>query len=253
MLQNEIKTICNGIIFHTKCVSHILISMVQTCLDYVNPIITKFENMLLYLCHYPKREQFIKFLQEKGIRFSEPRLPLPNKWNTTYKMLGRILDQKSLFVEFYTKCGVNDIDDNDWEIVESLLGILKVFQTSTVSLSNAYYPTTPLVLGETLLISNMFKEYKQNLFWQPLVIKMETDFLKYCETIPSIFSCAACLNPNVGFEGVAKILKDIELNLGLENDFAKNSVTKFGTTFEQLFNYYDIMHSNKKDGLFRTK
>ncbi|CAI9294831.1 unnamed protein product [Lactuca saligna] len=251
--KREVKPMFNGVFFHTKCACHMLNSMVKSILDYVAPVVTKFEKLCAYAFYYHAKE-FRKFLRGKGAKFSSHiGLHIEQDWNTTYDMLGRMVKQKPLLVEFYATCGDNesdsdndsgiDIDDNDWENIESLLGILKVFRSSTIRLSNAYYPTTPLVLEEILLLTHMFKEYKQKPFWEPGILGMQSKLLQYYETMPEVFTCAAALNPKIGLNGVENILEDIEGYLGLDtsNDYAKASMRKCYDALHEMFDYYEKM------------
>ncbi|PWA38681.1 hypothetical protein CTI12_AA572470 [Artemisia annua] len=301
----DLKPLFDCVLFGTKCVSHVLISMVQMCLDHVDSVIMKVRNMLDYATRL-KRGEFVEFLREKGVKFNNPGVNWPHIWNTTYKMLRGVVAQKALLVEFYANrdkndigdsdendiddsdendiddsdendiddkdendiddsdendiddkdendiddSDKNDIDDSGWVIVESLLGILKVFHSSTVRLSNAKSPSAPLLLGECLLISDMFKKYKQDPFWQPVIAKMQSKFLKYCITIPPVFSFATALNPKIGVKGVENILEDIEANLGLSDDmndstFAKASIAKFNSALQEVFDHYDTMHKSR--------
>ncbi|GJX62903.1 zinc finger BED domain-containing protein RICESLEEPER 2-like protein [Tanacetum coccineum] len=248
-LKRDLNPMFNGILFETKCVSHVLISMVQTCLDHVDPVIEKARNMLFYV-NSLKYDKFQEFLRGKGVKNTGPSLNCPDIWNTTYKMLRGIIAQKALLMEFYASSGENDINDNDWVVIESLLGILKVFHSSTVRLSNAKSPSTPLLLGECLLISDMFRKYKQDPFWKPAITKLQSMFLKYYKTIPPVFPCAAALNPKIGIKGVENILEDIGANLGLSNNmsdstFAKVSIAKFNSALKEVFDHYDTMHKSR--------
>ncbi|GKB18619.1 zinc finger BED domain-containing protein RICESLEEPER 2-like protein [Tanacetum coccineum] len=166
---------------------------------------------MLFYANTLKCGEFAEFLREKGVKFNDPGVNWPHMWNNVYKMLRGIVAQKALLVEFYVNCDdENDIEDSDWVIVESLLGLLKVFHSSTVRLSNARSPSAPLLLGERLLISDMLKKYKQDPFWQPVITKLQSVLLKYYKTIPPVFLCATALNPKIGVKGVENILEDIE-------------------------------------------
>lgn len=134
-LKKDLNPLCDGVIFETKCVSHVLISMIQLAINFVDPVVEKVRNLLMYACSF-KRDEFVEFLAEKGAKFSDPQLNWPDKWNTTYKMFRAVVKQKELLVEFYNKIEKNDIDDKDWKTIESVLGIFKVFHGSTVRLSS---------------------------------------------------------------------------------------------------------------------
>ncbi|KAL4555440.1 hypothetical protein LXL04_038059 [Taraxacum kok-saghyz] len=245
-LKTEMNPMFEGVLFHTKCVSRILNSMVKSSLDHVAPVIKKFEGLFnfIFMSHENK---FEKFVRAKGAKVPYMLRNLPYQWNTTYTMLRRMVKQKLLIVEYYASFDEKkiDIDDTDWEIIESLLGILKVFRSSTMRLSSdAYYPTSPLVLGEILLISHMMKEYKQSVLWEPVIRKMQSKFLGYYRTMPEVFTCAAALNPRIGIGGVENILEDIEGNFGI-NKFATASTKKCSETLSVVFDYYDKMHRSR--------
>ncbi|GKA95131.1 zinc finger BED domain-containing protein RICESLEEPER 2-like protein [Tanacetum coccineum] len=248
--KRDLKPFFDGVFFETKCVSHVLISMVQMCLNHVDSVIGKLRDMLFY-ANTLKCGEFAEFLREKGVKFNDPGVNWPHMWNNVYKMLRGIVAQKALLVEFYVNCDdENDIEDSDWVIVESLLGILKVFHSSTVRLSNAKSPSAPLLLGECLLISDMLKKYKQDPFWQPVITKLQSVLLKYYKTIPPVFLCATALNPKIGVKGVENILEDIEANLGLsdymnDNTFAEVNIAKFRSALQEVFDHYNTMHKSR--------
>lgn len=243
-LKREMNPMSNGVLFHTKCVCNLLISMVKSTLDYAATVISKVQKMVDSVYYSEVRYDFTEFVQSKGEKFSEPCFAaLPEKWNTTHRMLDFIFKQRSLLAEFFAKSGKKDFEDNDWEKIEALLGILEVFRSSTVLLCNAYNATIPLVLGQSLLISNMFKQYKENPFWKPLISDLQSKFLKYYETMAPIFYCASVLNPTIGVGGVENIFEDIEVNLGLNGAI---NIAKCGEILREVFDYYDTMYNKSK-------
>ncbi|GKE79631.1 zinc finger BED domain-containing protein RICESLEEPER 2-like protein, partial [Tanacetum coccineum] len=64
--KRDLKPFFDGVFFETKCVSHVLISMVQMCLNHVDSVIGKLRDMLFY-ANTLKCGEFAEFLREKGV------------------------------------------------------------------------------------------------------------------------------------------------------------------------------------------
>lgn len=174
---------------------------------------------------------------------------MPVRWNSTFKMLNRACRQKRILMDFYSSILVqHDITNEDWLVIETLLQLLEVFHTSTVKLSGVYYPTSPLVLPELLNITNILKDFKQMMFWEPLILIMQEKFLKYFQDMPHIFSCAAALNPTIGHDSVEYLLELIAENLGVDFSYEENEncrPQKFSDIFTSLYQMYDSLYGSR--------
>ena len=79
-----------------------------------------------------------------------------------------------------TKIGEIKIRSTDWEIGLQFLHFLKVFYEATNMCSAVYTPTSCIALRYICNISDLFKKYRDNLFFfSEICGKMETKILKY--------------------------------------------------------------------------
>jgi hypothetical protein len=246
MLKRDLNPFLEGDFFHTRCVCHVINLIVQSGLEYVNPVVQKIRSMLIFIYSAPKRRQeFRKFCKAMEAKSYGSELDMPVRWNSTYKMLKRSVLQKNILMEFYNSNNpTHDLTYTDWDIIKSLTDILEVFYNATTLLSGVYYPTTPLVLGQFLLIALTFQNYKEHQFWSPLIYQMKQKYLKYYVEVPVIFSITAALNPAIGVEGVENILNAIYECLELD---PTESIYKFNGKMTALYDHYDFIYGSRRN------
>ena len=58
-------------------------------------------------------------------------------------------------------------------MVEKMVDFLETFYDATVVLFGVYYPTSPLVFTQLILISLLFAEYRNDDLFQLIVARME--------------------------------------------------------------------------------
>ena len=97
---------------------------------------------------------------------------MPVRWNSTYLMLKNAIEYKNVISMFYnTKHNNILLSDVDWFIAERMIYFLENFYDATVLLSGVYYPTSPLVFTQLMLISSLFCEYRNDNLFKLIVEK----------------------------------------------------------------------------------
>ena len=86
-------------------------------------------------------------------------------------------------------------------------------------LSGTYYPTSPLVLQNIVFMSSAIDDFsiKSNMFME-LTTVVKFKLQKYLMKLPTVFTCAAALNPCVNVIGVDTLIDEINVNLRLYED-----------------------------------
>ena len=80
-------------------------------------------------------------------------------------------------------------------VTEKVMEFLELFYDSTVVLSGAYYPTSPLVLHHILEIASHLHAAERDHNFRNIVAPMKLKFIKYWEDIPLLHSYAFILDP----------------------------------------------------------
>ncbi|KAH0762695.1 hypothetical protein KY290_018768 [Solanum tuberosum] len=126
-------------------------------------------------------------------------LDIPTRWNTTYDMLVRALEQKATLTEAYSEAIVADaaVDDDDeindedyetksiddeydksdinWNICEELVDCLQKFYSAVSHFSGSYYPTfeskqSPIAPSSSASSSSSSKRFPGCEFWKQQVV-----------------------------------------------------------------------------------
>ncbi|KAI4465796.1 dna replication-related element factor isoform a [Holotrichia oblita] len=145
---------------HIKCFAHTLNVIIRESMHTfpeIQEIRKKCGDIIQYLRHSDNVNEVLQKLQEN---VSEPQLKLiPEveiRWNSTYYMLQRFIDLKEILTAalLALKCDVEFINDNEFQIIEDILKILKPFEEITVEMSREEYVNISkvLVIRNSLLI-----------------------------------------------------------------------------------------------------
>jgi hypothetical protein len=111
------------------------------------------------------------------------------------------------------------ITNNDWVMAQMVMEFLEVLYDATNILSGVYYPTSPLLMHQIVLIANHLKEYEHDEILKEFVKKMKAKFYKYWKEIPDLYAFAFILDPRAKLEGFGHALS--YLTASLEVDYAE--------------------------------
>ena len=117
-------------------------------------------------------------MQIQGLKPKKFHRDVPHRWNSTYLMLKSCQTYEYVISDFVnTKIGEIKISSNDWEIGLQFVHFIKVFYEATNMCSAVYTPTSCIALRYICNISDLFKKYRDNLFFfSEICEKMETKF-----------------------------------------------------------------------------
>jgi hypothetical protein len=95
-----------------------------------------------------------------------------------------------------------------WAIAEKVLTFLELFyDDSTVALSRAYYPTSPLMIHYLIKIAIHLKNYGNDTHLRPVIQPMIDKYNKYWRGIPLLYSFAFILDPRAKMKGFSRVLR----------------------------------------------
>jgi hypothetical protein len=133
------------------------------------------------------------------------------RWNITYLILKHVVPYKhtiSVFISAnYPTGGEPLLIDDHWYVVEHMLKFLWLFYISIISLSDVYYPTSPLMMHAIIEIANHLNQFENDDRLKEVIVPMKTKFTKYWGNIPLLYSYAFILDPRSKLNGFTKALQ----------------------------------------------
>ena len=114
-----------------------------------------------------------------------------------------------------SKANVVQFPESYWEAISEIGKFLKVFKTATTMLSGTYYPASPLVLQHVFMATTINNFCLKSEMFIELTTAVKLKLQKYLMEIPSVFTCAAALNPCYNTVGVDTLIDEINENLSL--------------------------------------
>jgi hypothetical protein len=138
-------------------------------------------------------------------------LDMDVRWNVTYLMLKHVVPYKHTFSVFisvnYPTGGESLLIDDYWNIIEHMLKFLGLFYISIVSLSDVYYPTSPLMMHAIIEIADYLNQFENGDRLREVVVLIKTKFIKYWGNIPMLYSYAFILDPRAKLNSFTKALQ----------------------------------------------
>ena len=249
ILIAKYKPILDGVFYQTRCVCHIINLSVQDGLKQISPTLEKVKYMLTRIFGKNKAttEKYRRFAISIDTIPYSPNWDIETRWNSTCMMFESLLKQRIAMQLFYDQIskGKHPVTDEDWDLMEEFVEMLKVFKQSTTFLSGVYYPTSCLLLNELCLMAQQLDRFEQKnevfiLITQPMRAKL----VKYFKEMPPIFTCAAAVNPCYNVTGVEGLIKKISIALGLHKDknYIQNQINSFNNYFASLFDIYAVKY-----------
>ncbi|XP_031264008.1 zinc finger BED domain-containing protein RICESLEEPER 2-like [Pistacia vera] len=175
------KLMCGGKLFHVRCCAHILNLVVQDDLYQIRHITKDIRDSVVYINSSESRlKVFSEIVLQRRLPFRKLIFYCKTRWNSTYDMLATTIKFKRFFRSFeerdisYQYCP----KEEDWDKVEKICEILKVFSGATNLISGSDYPTSNLFLKQVCSIKIMLdsKSEHEDEFIRTLVWKMKQKF-----------------------------------------------------------------------------
>ncbi|XP_052627235.1 zinc finger BED domain-containing protein RICESLEEPER 2-like [Lactuca sativa] len=194
------KLSCGGRLFHIRCCAHILNLLVKDGLAIIDHIIGDVREGIKYINNSEgRRLNFSKAAHQMQIRDRKLMLDVPTRWNSTYDMLCMALKFKDAFLRYaeYEPHFHHLPTDKDWENVQSVCEILKVFKVCTNIISGSDYPTANLYLIEVFRVKQTLDKGSLSTtdFIRDMVKKMKEKFDKYWGECHLAMAIASVLDP----------------------------------------------------------
>lgn len=111
-----------------------------------------------------------------------------------------------------------------------------MFYDSTIELSSVYYPTTPLISHQLILISKHLKHYENDRLLRVVVVHMQDVYLKHWRDILLLYYVASILDPIAKLKGFHNVLRF--LYKLISTDYSANLV-EVRAHLSTLFKKYD--------------
>ena len=127
--------------------------------------------------------EFARFCRSKDLIPCKFQTDMLVRWNSTYLMLKSVLPYASEITSFYNLNTTNDTErekliDGDWYVANVFVEFLKVFYDATVKLSEVYYPTSPLALHKLYGMTDLLRQYSENVMVASAVAAMQKKICK---------------------------------------------------------------------------
>ncbi|XP_031260897.1 zinc finger BED domain-containing protein RICESLEEPER 2-like [Pistacia vera] len=194
------KLLCGGKLFHVRCCTHILNIMVQDGLNQIRYIIKDVRDSVYYINQSEIRLQiFSKIVQQLQLPHRMLILDCKTRWNSTYELLATALKFQRVFPRYFekdqhfTSCPL----DEDWDKMQRVCEILKVFNVTTNIISGSKYPTSNRFLAELCKVKVLLDKHveDENEFVRTIVRKMKGKFDKYWGDCNLLIAIVAVLDP----------------------------------------------------------
>ncbi|XP_031267001.1 zinc finger BED domain-containing protein RICESLEEPER 2-like [Pistacia vera] len=178
------KLICGGKMFHIRYI----IEDICDTVSYINSSESRLK-------------VFVEIVQQRRLPFCKLILDCKTRWNSTYDMLTTAMQFRRVFPCLkerdlsYQYCP----KEEDWDKVEKICPILKVFSAASNLISGSDYPTSNLFLKQVCTIKIMLdsKSRDGDQFIQTMIWKMKEKFDKYWGECNLLMGVAAILDPRL--------------------------------------------------------
>ncbi|XP_078487107.1 zinc finger BED domain-containing protein 4-like [Ciona intestinalis] len=138
---NVVKALRDGEIKGVRCMAHTINLVVHHALKNsqrtVNDTVAVARRIVTHFHHSPRACGMLKSVQ-MDLNLPKHKLiqDVPTRWNSTFFMLERLLEQKPAINQLYQTHGeFQNLSFNEWKLVDSLTIVLKMFDKATCELS----------------------------------------------------------------------------------------------------------------------
>jgi hypothetical protein len=241
---------CEGKLLQTRCAAHVLNLIVQDGLKTMKSVIDNIRESVKYVrSSQSRREQFSKIVAQVGTKCKHiPSLDVSTRWNSTFLMLESMLPFKKVFetLDEQEPSYIFGPSDGEWEMVEDICKLLKVFCHATNVISGSNYPTSNLYFLEIWSVKCVLDEQAKsgNATIRMMVTEMKKKFHKYFMESYLTNCVPVVLDPRFKLEHVV-----FRLNQYFGIDDAKNHIVEVKIAIKELFTEYAAEFGGNGDTL----
>nr|XP_019701905.1 zinc finger BED domain-containing protein RICESLEEPER 2-like [Elaeis guineensis] len=176
----------------------------------IKGIIENVHESFKYVNHSDARlKLFSDIAQQLQLKDRKLIINCPTRWNLTYEMLFATLKFREVFPRFKDREPHYDHlpEPEDWEKVEMVCEVLKVFNTATHVISDSDYPIANLYLTEIYRVKEVIDNAAMNgnNFMCCVALSMKEKFDKYWEPCNLVMAIAYVLDSRFKLFGVKMI------------------------------------------------
>ncbi|KMT03829.1 hypothetical protein BVRB_8g189720 [Beta vulgaris subsp. vulgaris] len=185
-------------------------------------------------------------VQQFNLRERRLVLECKSRWNSNYDMLSCAIK----FKEVFSKLALEDNDyvycpsSDDWQKIEKLLDILKVFYDTTNVISGSEYPASNFFLSEVFYIKEMLdKNYcSPDPFVKDMVKNMKERFNKYWGECNLLMAIGGVLDPRLKMKVV-----EITFPHMFPSNLVRENINKVKDTLYELYDEYKALYPSLEE------
>lgn len=140
--RNIVKAVSDAELASARCFIHTIQLIVNDCLKVqldVTQMIATGRKIVTHFNHSGTAQEKLHSVQKDlGLPQHELVQDVSTRWNSTYYMLERLLQQKRAISVYLTDCHIANLTAAQWELLEHLLKLLQPFEEITKLISSGY-------------------------------------------------------------------------------------------------------------------
>ncbi|PKI54274.1 zinc finger BED domain-containing protein RICESLEEPER 1-like [Punica granatum] len=227
-------------LFDVRSVTHVLSDMAQDAIVELHEVIQKIRGSIRYIKSSQKVQgKFNELAQQVGVnRLKNLVLDWPDRWNSTYLMLEAALEYRGAFslLQEQDPLYASVLTENDWDLVNTIAGYLKILVEINNVLSSNKNPTANIYFPEICHLHIQLIEWCKSSddFACAVASKMKTRFDKYWSKCNLALAVAVILDPRFKMKLVEYYYSQIYGSTALDH------VKEISDGIKELYDAYSI-------------
>lgn len=163
------------------CFAHTLNLVVQTATKEISDVLVQVKSIVEYFNRSTQGQNKLATTQKQlNLPILKLKQDVPTRWNSTYDMLQRIIQVKDAVITTIALLRPDlNIKQEDWEVIEEVLPLLKPFYEVTIEISAEKNVT----LSKVIVFNNLIQDFLRKYFSQnQKIISVQSALKKGMET-----------------------------------------------------------------------